>query len=224
MTIDDAVLLDYALGSLPTDQVEEVELFLHAHPEAAGRVRRIQDELARLVLSLPGETVSKASEDALLHRLRRHREPPVESGSKRAAQDRPSYRWAAFGLAAALGLAAWLALGPFSSSGRVDRQIARYQAEPGALSTKLLTPDGADIGTLVRLSDNRLFVAFEQAPAPGVYQLWEIRDGSTESLAVVEGRTSLTGPVADGSVFAVTLEPAGSSSRPTSPPLVQVPL
>jgi anti-sigma-K factor RskA len=224
MTVDDAVLVDYALGTLPRAQVEEVELFLRAHPDSAGRVRRIQDELAQLVLSLPGETVSRASEDALLDRLRRHRQPPVETGSKRAAEDRPSYRWAAFGLAAALGLAAWLALGPFSSSGRVERQVARYQAEPGALSTRLVTPDGAEIGTLVRLNDDRLFVAFEEVPASGVYQLWEIRDGSAESLAVVEGRISLTAPVADGSLFAVTLEPAGGSDRPTSDPLVRVPL
>jgi anti-sigma factor RsiW len=224
MTIDDAVLTDYAFGSLPPEQVKEVEDFLHSHPAAAAQVRRIQGELAELVMSLPGEAVSQAHEDELVERLRRGAKPPLKAGSKRVAGTRPSYRWVAFGFAAALGLAAWLALGPFSSSNRVDREIARYQREPGATSMKLVTGDGTELGTLVRLRDGKLFVAFEQLPDAGVYQLWEIREDVVESLAVVDRRTLLTESVAGGGVLGVTVEPPGGSSQPTSEPLALVPL
>lgn len=224
MTIEDAVLIDYAVGTLPREQVEEVERFLRSHPEAAAEVRRMQDTVAQLVLSLPPETTSQASEAALVERLSRHEEPPRKRRVRTAREARRSPRWAALGLAAALGIAAWLVLSPFSSSDRVGQLIARYEGQPGALSSRLTTEDGADLGTLVRLQDNRMFVAFERKPANGVYQLWEIRGEDIVSLGVVDDLTALTPPVAGGSTFGVTIEPAGGSAQPTAEPLVLVPL
>lgn len=224
MTVDDAVLIEYAFGTLPKEQVEEVERFLRSHPAAAGEVRRAQDTMADLVLSLPPETASQAGEEALIERLGRHHDPPRKRRPHRPAGARRSPRWAALGLAAALGIAAWLAFGPFRVSEPSDPLLARYEAQPGAVSSPLTTEEGVELGTLVRLADGSLFVAFDQEPTSGVYQLWEIRDEGIESLAVAEDQNVLTEPLSPDSTFGVTLEPEGGSPQPTSEPLVLVPL
>jgi anti-sigma-K factor RskA len=224
MTIDDAVLIDYALGTLPANEAEEVERVLRVNPEAARQVRRMQDDLAELVLSLPPETADEASEDALVVRLRGHKDPPLSHGKVQSRPSRRSARWAAFGLAAAMGVAAWLVLGPLIRTDRLEQTVERYQSLPGSLSSRLVTEEGRDLGTLVRLEDGRLFVAFEERAAEGVFQLWQIVDGKPESLAVVEGRSFLTEPVAEGAAFALTVEPPGGSPQPTMAPLVVVPL
>lgn len=224
MTIDDAVLTDYALGTLSKLEAKEVESFLRTDPEAARRVRRIQDDLAGLVMSLPPETANEAAEEELVERLRGHSRSPLPHRQVRASSSRRSPRWAAFGFAMALGLAAWLVLGPLMRSDRLDRAVERYQEQPGSVSTRLATGEGLELGTLVRLEDDRLFVAFDERPDEGVYQLWEIRDGQPASLAVVEDRSILTEPVADGAIFAITVEPPGGSDQPTTEPLVTVTL
>lgn len=254
MTIDDAALIDYALGTVSRERTKEVESFLRAHPDAALRVRRMQDALAELVLTLPPEASSVDAEDDLVERLRRTSQPPMPHDRLRRRAARRSPRWAAFGIAVALGLAAWLILGPLLRPDRTDQVLERYQSQPGALSSRLITQDGRELGTLVRLPDDRLFVAFEELPQDGVYQLWALSEGeptsasstvegiATESsvdeeatsvaligeratsIAVVEERSSLSGPVSGADSLAITVEPAGGSERPTSEPLVIEPL
>lgn len=224
MTIDDAVLIDYALGTVSTAQAREVESFLRAHPEAAKRVRRMQDDLARLVMSLPPESVDGGAEEGLVGRLRRNPLPPLPHDRLRGETARRSSRWASLGIAAALGLAAWLILGPLLRSDPLPETLERYQSQPGALSSRLITEEGQELGTLVRLRDGRLFVAFDERPVEGIYQLWEVNDGVARPLAVVEGRSFLTDPVAAESELAVTIEPAGGSDQPTTVPLIVEPL
>ena len=224
MTIDDALLLDYALGTVSRDQAIEVESFLRAHPEAAVRVRRIQDELAWLVMTLPPESVDEIEEEELVERLRRTPNPPLPHDLLVRNASRRSPRWAALGLAAALGIAAWLILGPLVATDRVWQTVERYQSQPGALSSRLITDEGRELGTLVRLRDGRLFVAFDERPAEGVYQLWAVGDGGVQPLALVEGRSYLSEPVEGVDSLAVTLEPAGGSEELTSEPLVVEPL
>lgn len=224
MTIDDSVLVDYALGSLAPEQVAEVERFLAADPVVSARVRRIQDLVADYVLQLPAEPLKEGEEDALVDLLRAGKDPPVVPGQVRKRAGRRSQPWVALGLAAALGVAAWLAFGPLTASDRLDRITTRYIEQPGSVASRLVDSSGEELGTLVRLEDGRLFIAFEQLPESGAYQLWEIRDGDPRSLAVGRSRSFLTESVERGAIFGVTVEPLGGSPQPTSEPLVTAPL
>ncbi|MEX2540447.1 MAG: anti-sigma factor [Trueperaceae bacterium] len=224
MIIDENVLVDYALGTLAPEQVAEVERFLAADPAAAARVRRLQDLMAEYVLQLPAEALSEGEEDALVERLRAGSDPPLVRSQSRQRTGRRSQPWVALGLAAALGVAAWLAFGPLTASDRLDRITARYIEQPGSVAHSLVDSSGEELGTLVRLDDGRLFVAFERLPPDGAYQLWEIRDGSPRSLAVGRSRSFLTESVERGGIFGVTVEPLGGSPQPTTEPLVTTPL
>ncbi|HEX7002826.1 MAG TPA: anti-sigma factor [Trueperaceae bacterium] len=221
MTIDEALLIDYALGTVSSEQAREVESFLRVDSEAARRVRRIQDDLSWLVMTLPPARTDERSVELLVERLRASPIPPRSHDRLTRGAAKRSSRWAAFGIAVALGVAAWLVLGPLLRPDRVERLVERYQARPGALSSRLIDEDGRELGTLVRLPDGRLFVAFDERPPEGVYQLWALREDGPFSLAVVEGRTMLTEPVTEASSLAITLEPVGGSEHPSAPLLVE---
>ena len=213
MTIDDAALIDYALGTVSRERTKEVESFLRSHPDAALRVRRMQDALAELVLTLPPEASSVDAEDDLVERLRRTSQPPVPHDRLRRRATRRSPRWAAFGIAVALGLAAWLILGPILRPDRTDQVLERYQSQPGALSSRLITQDGRELGTLVRLPDDRLFVAFEELPEGGVYQLWALSEG--EQLASASSADERITPEASadtGTATEASADAQGSSA------------
>lgn len=222
MIIEENVLVDYALGTLASGQVPEVERFLAADPAAAARVRRLQDLMAEYVLQLPAEALSEGEEDALVERLRTGSDPPLVQGRRRAS--RRSQPWVALGLAAALGVAAWLAFGPLITSDRLDRITTGYIEQPGSVVLSLVDSSGEELGTLVRLADGRLFVAFERLPTEGAYQLWEVREGRPRSLAAGRRRSFLTEPVERGAIFEVTVEPLAGSPQPTTEPLVTAPL
>lgn len=226
-SIDDAALVDYAFGTVARERTAEIEIFLGEHPAVGNRVRLYQDALAGLVMALEdlpaaSETQNHTSEEDLVARLRAHRRPPLPPRASRQSYVRRNQAWVGLGMAAALGLTVWLALGPLRTD-RVERRIERYQERPGTLSTQLQDRDGDEFGTLLRLRNGRLFVAFEERPAgAAIYQVWELRGERIRSLGTPKGRTLLTAPVAAGAIVAITLEPSGGSPEPTGEPLVEL--
>lgn len=210
MTVNEDVLVAYALGTLTPGEAQEVERYLDAHPEAASTVLTYLDALSMMVTELEPVALPDDTEAKLLTRLR----DDTQSSSWRW--------WLGAGMAAKVAAGLWL-LRP-THDYEVRRLLDHYARRPGAKEEILTGTDGKPVGTLVRLPDNRLFVAFYNAPGDQqVYQAWETMK-TTRSLGSWQGYTFLTEPLAVGSTLIVTLEPLGGSSQPTGEPLVLVSL
>jgi len=213
VTIDDDTLVAYALGTLSPAEAREVERHLESRPEAAVTVLGYLDALSEMVMELPPAPLPEGAEEALLAGIRGR--PPEGS----------AWRWGlGLGMAAKTGAALWL-LG-HTPPYEVRKQLDDYGSRPGAVEAPLVDVHGRNVGELVRLPDNRLFVAFDRPPAEGrAFQAWEVVGGVPQPLGTWQGHAFLTErPLAPGSAFAVSLEPPGGSPHPTGEPLVLIPL
>jgi len=112
------------------------------------------------------------------------------------------------------------------------------QVAAQAVNELLTAPDATVYSTRLRGSpvsfvvsrerDQALFLA-DELPPPGenrVYQLWMIGDQTTPNALIDRGgnvtRWFDAGPLDDAQQLAVTIEPAGGSTKPTLPPVAGV--
>ena len=225
MSIDDDILMGYALGHLTPEDEAAVAVHLRTHPRDAVRVAGYLETFAGLAFALEPEALPETGEADLLARVRGTAPvpepvavPPVVVLPERRGGR--STAWWLSGLAAAAVLAG-VYVTVLSPDARVARELQAYQTEPGAVAYTL-AQEGQDepFGTLVRLGDGRVFVALDEPPTePQVYQAWSIVDAPVP-LGTFADRTFLSEePVAAGATFGLTLEPPGGSDAPTSTPL-----
>ena len=175
MTIDDDTLIAYALGTLPPAAAREVEQHLETRPEAAAAVRGYLDALSEMVMALPPAPLPEGAEEALLASIRGR------------SSEGAAWRWGlGLGIAAKAGAALWL-LG-HAPPYEVSKQLDDYGSRPGAVEAPLVDVHGHIVGDLVRLPDNRLFVAFDRLPMEGrVFQAWEVVTGCAATARHVAG-------------------------------------
>ena len=127
---------------------------------------------------------------------------------------RPRAWWPlGLGLAAALLLAVLIRPGPADPG-------ARYAAVHGAVQQPVQA-QGEALGTVIRLPDGRVFVHLTRTPEEGrTYQLWSLAEAIPQSLGVFGDDGLLTAALPAGAPLAVTVEPAGGSPGPTTPPIL----
>ncbi len=230
MSIDDDILIGYALGHLSPEGEAAVTAHLQTHPADAARVAGYLETFAVLALTLEPEALPETGEADLLSRVRQvvptsaptpepdpAAVPPVVVLPRRGGRGTV---WWLSGLAAAAVLGG-VYVTVLSPDARVARELRAYQTEPGATSYALAQEGQPEaLGTLVRLQDGRVFVALDAPPTePRVYQAWSIIE-TPESLGTFPDRTFVSAePVAAGATFGLTLEPPGGSPAPTSTPL-----
>jgi hypothetical protein len=96
--------------------------------------------------------------------------------------------------------------------------------QPSVAGLHAFAVSGAD-GTLLvaRTGEAVLLVRGLPSPAAGTtYELWVVRNGRASAAGFLRGRLGpLTRPVPPGAAVAVSLEPAGGSTRPTGPLLLR---
>jgi anti-sigma-K factor RskA len=154
---------------------------------------------------------------------------------------RPQRNRRLFTVAAAVVLAAVAATGTFAvQENRLDDQRTVAQAESARVTEVLSAPDAtlraADLASGGRLTvvvsptrDQAVLTMSADRPAgtDRAYQLWLIDDADHAVSAGVlptdaTSATRLVSGAAAAAVFAVTIEPAGGSTAPTSNPLATV--
>lgn len=245
--LDEDTLIAYALGMLDDAEAAHIERALGADPEAVSRLRAHLDALALLALSDEPSEVPAEAEAELLQRIRggsgtavdtpdRPRgavgeplspgEPDLSPPPIITAPPRRSRPWLALVAALALLALGFGVLRPLAGDAWVAYQLRRYGAQQGAVSETLLADDGARLGVLIRLEDDRVVVALDEPPpAERVYQAWEIAEGADpQSRGIWSSRLFTSEPLGDGNLFGISVEPPGGSPQPTSAPIVVLPL
>ncbi|MFJ3146011.1 anti-sigma factor domain-containing protein [Streptomyces halstedii] len=231
----------YALHALPEGEQLAFERHLGACEACAQEVRELSATAARL-----GLAVSATAPPALRERVLREittvrQEPPPHGRSTRAtASPGRAGRWPVYALAACLAVSA--ALGGVAvqqyqavqdarqetrQAQRHDAQVSRVLAAPDARTATAAMEGGAQGTVVVSRSVNRAVFAASglRRPSDGqVYQLWFDDGGTMRPAGLVDtpdtdGTVLMDGPVDRASGMGITLEPAGGSPRPTTPPL-----
>lgn len=168
--------------------------------------------------------------------------PRVTPASAPRPGSRPARRWRGFALAACLALAVGagaIAVRQHRETGRARTDAAAARQQQAALTVLLTAPDahlatgpmtGGGTGTAVWSPslDRAGFWAsgLPALPDDRVYQLWFDDAGTMRPAGLLppDGILVLAGTVGRANGVGVTAEPAGGSARPTSAPLLVLPL
>lgn len=237
---DDAHALTgpYAVDALDAEERALVERHLDACPACRDEVRELRETAARLAATTAVPPPDRLRSRVLAEIGTVRQAPPANSGAV------PLRRAARFGgarlpwLAAAAMFVAVVVLGALLADARGDESGAgsragRIAAIVTAPDTRTVTAtgDGATATALTSRSRDEALVVASGLHAPGpahVWQVWFMTDQGARSAGLLDdvsaGQNAVGRLVADGlgdaARIGVTLEPAGGSPAPTTPPVV----
>jgi anti-sigma-K factor RskA len=236
----------YALDALDDIERRRFEAHLAGCADCASEVAGLRETAARL-----GAAMSEPPPDRLrqqvLHRITTTTQvaPPrraTRSGTRRVWTLRLVAAAAAVALAAAVGLGvyAWQTAHQLATA---QEQLAQTQARYGAIgailaetdaqASSVTGPEGISAFVMASREANRAVLVVSNLPpldSGRTYQAWLIGAGDPRSAGLFQAGTteaipSLAFGALDGArTIAVTVEPAGGSTRPTTSPLLSFPL
>ncbi len=226
----------YALDALTDAERREFQAHLAACPSCDQEVREFAETAARIgsTCAIKPPAALKAEVMGAL-RTTRQVSPRLSgtSASPRRAQRWPGRRLGA-GLAAAVAAAIALSVATVDAEHRADRAQALANAVTSVLSAPdvhaITGPAGSDASVTVlesRLRDKVVLVSADLRAAPPTksYQGWLIGPNGARSagLLTVNAAGGAAPLVASGlggaTAFGLTVEPAGGSAKPSTPPL-----
>jgi anti-sigma-K factor RskA len=220
----------YALGALSEEERQEVEEYLGTHPELRAEVDDLRS-IANLIALSPQEYEPSP-------KLRRDLMNRISSSPDATPAADPSPHqnglWRVFGpggLAAAAVLAL-VTVGMFVWNAALQEENQILQGELQGQQTYALEGTGAAQevrGEVVRLGDERAVLVAEDLPSPSegeTYETWILREDVPEPAGLFEpddagvAAAPIEGSIEGADAVAVTVEPSGGSSSPTSDPLI----
>lgn len=214
----DELIYGQALHALSSDEEEQVALHVAECDRCRLQLREAEAVAASLAYAVP--TVAPPPE--LRRRVLAAVEPVVEvepAAAPRPAR-RPAAWWPRFAAAAVPALAAVvIGMLVWNVSLRGDLSSLRGQLYHDAagnlrgVGNVIVTPDG----------QATLFASVGQAPAGKTYEAWVIRGKVALPAGLFQGggtlKLTLTRAAKPGDVIAITVEPAGGTKAPTTPPI-----
>ncbi|MGH3069732.1 MAG: anti-sigma factor [Streptosporangiaceae bacterium] len=233
----------YALDALAGLELDQFEHHLHRCPPCANEVRGFRETATRLALAVAASPPPGLRERVLTAASVTRQLPPEVSEMPQARPEPARGPWLPrLGVAvAAAAVAAAVALGVVQSS--TQQQLSRAQAENRSVAAVLAAPDArlavhhttdGGLATVVASqSRHALIISTAGLPALSggkVYELWFVAGQTARRAgllpAAAAGRTAplLASGLAPGDAVALTVEPAGGTSHPTTKPIVLVPL
>ena len=220
----------YALGALSEEERQEVEDYLRTHPELLAEVDDLRS-VANLIALAPQEYEPSP-------KLRRDLMNRISSSPDTTPAADPSPRqaglWRLFGpggLAAAAVLAL-VTIGMFAWNASLQEENRALQGQLQGQRTYALEGTGTAQevqGEVVRLGDERAILVAEDLPDPPegeTYETWILREDVPEPAGLFEPNDAgvaaapIEGSIEGADAVAVTVEPLGGSSSPTSDPLM----
>jgi anti-sigma-K factor RskA len=232
----------YAVDALTGDELAEFERHLEQCAPCAEEVRGLLETAARLGLATAIAPPPSMRDQVLAATNRVRQLPPsgtrpVAAGPRRRVKrlrrvlPRPI---AVSAMAAAIVALAILQVG-------TRHQLQQAQAGNRAVASVLAASDarielssssvGGTVTAVVSRHDREAVITASGMPTPGdakVYQLWVISAAGARSVGLLPASgTGATAPVlADGvqpgDQLAITIEPAGGTSQPTTTPIVEI--
>jgi anti-sigma-K factor RskA len=234
----------YALDALSEAERAEFERHLARCPSCAEEVRGLRETAARLAMAaavppppgMRGRVLAAAQSARQLGPPGRN---PLAMAGQRTGR-RPTSRAAITTVIMTLAAAvAFLLVVQVSTS----RQLQQAQASNRAITAVLAAPDariesvpgttGGTVTAVMSLGRHEAVVTADlpALPSSRVYQLWVMTaDGSARSAGLVAGTRSGSAPplLADGVLpgdrLGITVEPPGGTARPTTTPVVVMPV
>ncbi|MDP8972870.1 MAG: anti-sigma factor [Actinomycetota bacterium] len=222
----------YALGALSEEERREVEDYLRHHPELHAEVDDLE-ATANLLALAPQEYEPSP-------KLRRNLLRSISGSPRATSAAGPFTRQTGLrglfgpgGLAAA-AVFALVTAGMLAWNASLQEENQTLQGElQGQQTYALQGTDAAQEvrGEVVRLGDERAVLIADDLPSPPegkTYEAWILREDVPEPAGLFEPNHTgaaaalLEGSIEDADAVAVTVEPSGGSSSPTSDPLMTV--
>jgi anti-sigma-K factor RskA len=232
----------YAVDALTGDEVAEFETHLEHCAPCAEEVRELRETAARLGLATAITPPPRLRAQVLDAANRVRQLPPsgtrlltagpARRGSRlRRALPRPI---AVTAMAAAIVALAVLQVG-------TRHQLQQAQAGNRAVASVLAASDarielsssnvGGTVSAVISRHDREAVITAAGLPAPRgakVYQLWVISAAGARSVGLLPGSSAgptspvLADDVQPGDQLAITIEPAGGTTQPTTAPIVEI--
>jgi anti-sigma-K factor RskA len=221
----------YALGALSEQERREVEDHLGKHPELGAEVDDLESVANLLALAPQEHEPSPKLRRDLLRRISSSSDvtPALDPSAR---QNRLGRLFGPGGLAAAAALAL-VAIGLFAWNASLQEENRTLQGElQGQQKSYALQSTGAAQevrGEVVRLGYERVVLVADGLPSPPegeTYQAWIMREDVPEPAGLFEPNDTgaaaapIEGSIEGADAVAVTVEPSGGSSSPTSDPLM----
>ena len=218
----------YAIDSLSPEEAESFHTHLSACQVCRDEVRELREAAARM-----GASEALVPPPALRARVleaasRQPQEPPRGRSlaeRKRRWQPRLLLAAAAAVVVAAVGVGVVVNQQPDRPA--VSAAVSRVFTSPDAHKATVDTANGGKLTVATSPRLNEMAVETDALPHLGkgqVYQIWAVHHGAMTSAAVLSNPD--TGAAmqmpAPGTSVAITIEPAGGSSQPTTKPIVTV--
>ena len=229
----------YALDALDDDERREFEQHLLTCEACAEEVRGLVATGARLADATAVQP-PQSFHDSVMGQVRATRQltplPAPEDDSagvpllRRARTQSRALMAVAAALVVIAGALGAVAVSEQRRATRVEQAADQLAAVLGAPDARTLTapgPSGSSARVVVSRQQGRaVFVPHAMTAAEGRdLQLWVIRDGAARSAGLIhDGRPIVASGVTASAVLGVTVEPEGGSERPTSQPVMKVPL
>jgi anti-sigma-K factor RskA len=233
----------YALDALTGLELDQFEHHLHRCPPCENEVRGFRETATRLAQAVAASPPPGLRERVLAAASVTRQLAPEVREMPRGRMRPASSPWLprlAVAVAAA-AVAAAVALGVVQSS--TQQQLSQAQAENRSVAAVLAAPDArlavhrttdGGLATVVASqSRHALIISTAGLPALSggkVYELWFVAGQTARRAGLLPaptaGRTAplLASGLQPGDAVALTVEPAGGTSHPTTTPIVAVPL
>jgi anti-sigma-K factor RskA len=230
----------YAVDALTGAELDEFEKHLRRCTSCTEEVRGLRETAARLGLTTAIEPPPWMREQVLAAASRTRQLPP--SGGRLLARNTPRRMTrlrrslprsaAAVAVAAVIVVLAVLQVNTrnqLQQTQQGSRAVAAVLAAPDARLETSSTTVGGTVTAVISARDREAVITAAGMPTPAdakVYQLWVMSGSRARSAGLLPGSsTGVTSPVlaADvqpGDRLAITVEPAGGTSRPTTTPIV----
>ena len=220
----------YALGALSEQERREVEDYLGEHPELNAEVDDLESTANLLALAPQEHEPTPKLRRDLLHRISSF--PGATSAADPSPRQSGLRRlFGPGGLAAAAALAL-VTIGMFAWNASLQEENQTLQGELQGQRTYALkgTDEAQEVrGEVVRLGDERAVLVADDLSSPPegeTYQAWILREDVPEPAGLFEpsdtgaAAAPLEGSIEGADAVAVTVEPSGGSTSPTTDPLM----